>query len=130
MSLIEQRVGALSPEVTIVLWQQQRLQVGRIIDRMGPGIRSEELEVPRKALLEIDSHSVVVRVAVRNLRIDRAKRRDDARCSQRAAGSQRAIGPSRRDGPTCKRLDEEVVRRARAEEIGCRRSNDSTASGD
>src|SRR5689334_23944147 len=48
MSLIKKRIRALGGEVSIVLRQQQRLQVRRIVDRVRPRIRSEELEVMRE----------------------------------------------------------------------------------
>src|SRR5215472_18129619 len=38
MTLIEQRIAALGPQVAIVLRQQQGLQIRRIIDRVRPGI--------------------------------------------------------------------------------------------
>src|SRR5947199_2506182 len=76
MALIEQSIGALLPEVAIVLWQQQGLQIRRIVDRMRPGIRSQELEVVREALLQIQIHRVVLRIAVGHLGVDRSERRD------------------------------------------------------
>src|ERR1700730_7912761 len=97
---------------------------------MRPGVGGEELEVPRIAFLEINGQRVVVRVAVGYLCIDRTERRNHARCSQRTAGGQCAIEDRRRDDAVSYTLDEEVVRRAWAEKVGCRRSNDSPTSGD
>src|SRR5215468_186486 len=78
MSLIEKRVSALRPKIPVVLWQQQGLQVRRVVNRMRPGIRRQELEVIGESLLKIDIQCVVNRIAVRSLRVDRAERSDNA----------------------------------------------------
>src|SRR5882757_3622744 len=115
MALIEQSIGALLPEVAIVLWQQQGLQIRRIVDRMRPGIRSQKLEVVREALLQIQIHRVVLRIAVGHLGVDRSERRNSTWRPQRAGDE--SVESSRRKSREC--LHEEVVRRRRAEEVGC-----------
>src|SRR5438132_11762185 len=95
---------------------------------MRPGIRSQELIVPREALLQIDIHRVVSRIAIRRLRADRTKRRDRSGCAQCATGGQSAIEYRRRDCAAGQSLYQEIVWRAGPEEVGGRRLNYATAS--
>src|SRR5256885_14656497 len=90
---------------------------------MRPGVRSEELEVVREALLQIEVQGIVFRMAVRDLGVDRAERRDDAGRPQRAG--EQSIESGRRKSREC--LHEEVVRGIGAEEVGRRSLYDTTS---
>src|SRR5438132_1357929 len=89
---------------------------------MRPGVRSQELEVVREALLQIQVHGIVIRIAVRHLGVDRSERRDDAGRPQRAR--EKSIESGRRESRQC--LHKEVVWRRWAEEVGRRSLYDTS----
>src|SRR2546427_893042 len=54
VALVEGGIAALEIGSTLLLGLEQRLQVGGVVNRMGPGIAGEELEMVAEALREID----------------------------------------------------------------------------
>src|ERR1043165_8840175 len=86
---------------------------------MRPRVRSQELEIMREALLHINVHGIVNRVAVRGLGVDRSERRNSPRRPQRAGCGKCAVKDGRRQRRV-QSLDEEVIRSVWPEELcGC-----------
>src|SRR5262249_11951873 len=69
VALIEQRTGAVERGEITVLRSQRRLQVGRVVDGVRPGVRAEKFVVISKALAQIGGKSVINRAAVGEIRI-------------------------------------------------------------
>src|SRR5713101_3594639 len=70
VALIIYGIGALEIGEAAVLRLEGRLQVGRIVDGMRPGIAGEQLKAMGEPLREIKGQSVVPGVAVGELRVD------------------------------------------------------------
>ena len=64
MALVEGRAGAFVVGPEVILRFQQRLQIGGIINRVRPGVRSEELVVVAETLFEIRGQAMVDRAAI------------------------------------------------------------------
>src|SRR5678815_1013044 len=79
----------------------------------------------REAFLHVHVQRVVGGVAIRRLRVDRSKRRDRSRSSQRT--SERAVEHLRSYKTTRERLREEVVRGVGPEEVCDRGVNNPAA---
>src|SRR3984893_2596470 len=73
MTLIEGGGGAIRAREITVLRGERGLQVGRIVDRVRPGVGRQELVMVVEALAEIDGQPVVVRSAVRIVGVHVAK---------------------------------------------------------
>src|SRR5713101_9990902 len=70
VALIIYGIGALEIGEAAVLRLEGRLQVGRIVDGMRPGIAGEQLKAMGEPLREIKGQSVVPGIAVGELRVD------------------------------------------------------------
>ena len=67
MALVEERIGALGVRIVIVLRLERRLQVGGVINRVGPGVGGQKLVMGSEALAQVSSQPVVDRAATRNV---------------------------------------------------------------
>ncbi len=130
VALVEERVGALKVQARHVLREQERLEVGRVVNRVRPGVGGEELVVVRHAAAHLEGARVVDGVAVGDLRVHVAEGRDEAGTRERAGRRQRAVEDGRRDRAARDGLREEVVRPRRAEEVGRERLDDRAARRD
>src|SRR6266702_3561758 len=70
VALVVHGIGTLQVGEAAVLRLEGRLQVGRVVDGMGPGVAGEQLKALGETLGEIKSQSVVPGVAVGELRVD------------------------------------------------------------
>src|SRR5713226_9717393 len=70
VALVVHGIGALHVGEAAVLRLERRLQVGRIVDGMGPGVAGEQLKAMGEPLREIKGQSVVPGIAVGELRVD------------------------------------------------------------
>ena len=78
MALVVHGIRALEVGEAAVLWLKRRLQVGRVVNRVGIGVAGEQLKALGEALGEIESQGVVPRVAVGELSVDAVERNGDA----------------------------------------------------
>src|SRR5713226_6911360 len=73
VALIIYGIGALEVGEAAVLRLERRLQVGRVVDGMGPGVAGEQLKAFGETLGEIKGQRVVPGVAVGKLRVHAVK---------------------------------------------------------
>src|SRR5882762_324697 len=74
VALVVHGIGALQAEKTAVLRFERRLQVGCVVNGMGPCIAGKKLETMGETLREVKSQSVIPRAGVGELRIDAVER--------------------------------------------------------
>src|SRR5216684_1037174 len=78
VALIIYGIGALEIGEAAVLRLERRLQVGRVVDGMRPGIAGEQLKAMGETLREIKGQSVVPGIAVGELGVDAGEGKGDA----------------------------------------------------
>ena len=64
VALIEQRIGTIQSRVKTVLGSSGGLQIRRIVNRVRPGVGTEEFVVPAEALAQVDREPVIDGTAV------------------------------------------------------------------
>src|SRR5712691_9963315 len=70
VALVVHGIGPFQVGEAAVLRLEWGLQVGRVINGVGPGVAGEQLEALGESLREVESQSVVPGVAIGELRVD------------------------------------------------------------
>src|SRR5260370_8233435 len=78
VALVVHGIGALQVREAAVLRLERRLQVGRVMEGVGPGVAGEQLKALGETLGEIKGQSVIPGVAVGELRVDAVEGYGDA----------------------------------------------------
>src|SRR3979490_2995478 len=76
--LVVHGIGALQAKKTAVLRFERGLQVGCVVNGMGPCIAGKQLEAMGETLREVKGQSVVPRASVGELRVDAVERNGNA----------------------------------------------------
>src|SRR5258708_18468303 len=76
--LVVHGIGALQVEKTAVLRFERGLQVGCVVNGMGPCVAGKQLEAMGETLREVKGQSVVPRTGVGKLRVDAVERNGNA----------------------------------------------------
>ena len=81
MALIKGRIGPFQVWEEAVLGGKRGLKVGRVIDRVRPGVGRQKFVVIRETLFEVRRETVVNGAAIRIVRVHIAERNTVLQCS-------------------------------------------------